>query len=116
MRPACFLLLLLLLRQRRLLLALLSGRSALSVRALRLTNIVVRLPGLGHAANRRIDVLDLSHIHHAHRRNRCRRALAYLLNVGRTKRPAGILGQGRLLPIKGNRSGRRSRSRDHASV
>ena len=102
-----------------LLLALLSGKPALPVRALRLLrlrNVVLLLRALGSGANGRIDALDLSHIHHAHRCrcDRNRRTLAYLLNVGLTKRPPGILRQRRLLLVEGDRSGGRSRPRDHA--
>jgi hypothetical protein len=66
------------------------------------------LPNLGLSANRRLNALDLAHIHDAHRGPPGGRILAHLLYASRWKRAAGIFLQLGLLPLEGHRSRRRS--------
>ena len=71
---------------------------------------------LGTGTNRGLNIglnaFDPAHVHDANRSARWRCTLAYLLDFGRGERATGILGERRLLPVKRNGRGRRSRSRD----
>ena len=60
-----------------------------------------------------LNAFDSAHIDDADRSARRRCTLAYLLDVGRGERAAGILSERRLLPVERNRSRRRSGARHH---
>ena len=95
------LLLLLLLDVLLLLLPLLSWRDILPLGYRGLRNIRL-LPTLGFSADRRLNSLDLAHVHDANRSAAGRRILAHLLDAGRWKRATGILLQFGLLPLEGH--------------
>jgi hypothetical protein len=94
----------------RLLLPLLFWRDIPPLGCRGLRNIRL-LPTLGFSADRRLNSLNLAHVHYANRSTPGRRILAHLADASLWKRATGVLIQFGLLPLEGYRCRRRRSAR-----